>query len=116
MGEITAASQLLKKAESAIVVFTRGNHFTINSDGSGSTGHWRIKANLVSEKVIVYCRKEKTNEVYIADFAGLTHSPEANRRVILLRNIVLAGTTTSNWFKFGGRSQSPVQFITHTTE
>lgn len=116
MKEITAASHLLTATQSAIVVFTRGNHFTINPDGSGSTGHWRIKANLASEKVIVYYRKEKTNEVYTADFAGLTHSPEADRRVILLRNIALAGTTASNWFKFGGRSQSPVQFITHMPE
>ncbi|MFZ4664553.1 MAG: hypothetical protein ACOYNY_46600 [Caldilineaceae bacterium] len=116
MREITTACQLLKKAQSAIVVFTRGNHFTINPDRSGSTGHWRIKADLTSEKVIVYYRKEKTNEVYTADFAGLTLSPETDRRVILLRNIALAGTTTSNWFKFGGRSQRPVQFIEQTAE
>lgn len=112
MREITAASQLLAKAQSVIVVFTRGSHFKINPDSSGSTGNWRVNADLTSDKVIIYYRKKATNEVYTADFVGITHSSEPDRQVILLRNISFAGTTASNWLQFGSGSQWPVQFIT----
>lgn len=116
MREIATAQQLLKKEQSAIVVFTRGNHFVINRDRSGSTGNWRINPNLSSEKVIIYYRKGKSNDVYTADFVGITRSSEPNRSVIRLRNISSVGTTASNWFAFAGRSQHPVQFITYTAK
>lgn len=47
MTEIHNARQLLLNGQSAIVVFTRGNHLTIKPDESRSTGNWRIKSGLI---------------------------------------------------------------------
>lgn len=114
--EIVTAKQLLDDEQSALLIFTRGNHFIIKPDGSGSTGNWRIKSTVYSEKVIVYCRQANSNVVYTADFADLVNSSEPGRKIILLRNICAAGVTSSNWRQFGGRSQSPVQFIACNAE
>ncbi len=116
MKEILTARQLLSTEQSAIVVFTRGNHFKIKPDGSGSTGNWVINSKHETENVIIYRRKADTNEIYMADFAGLIHSTEPNKKVILLRNICCVGMTSSNWFKFCRGSRRSVQFITHSAE
>lgn len=105
------ATSLLKRGENAIVIFTYGKYFRKKQDGSGSTGNWVIDENRKCNKVVIYNRTQRGNEVYIAKRTAVTPSKEAGRFVIKLNNIEYYGCTYFNWPQFAG-SRNPVRYFT----
>ncbi len=45
MTHYSSAEQLLRPGEIGLFIFTEGDKFTKNADGSGSTGDWTIDPN-----------------------------------------------------------------------
>lgn len=43
-------TDIINAGETVLVVFTRGNYFTYEQDGNGSTGNWKINKNREIEK------------------------------------------------------------------
>lgn len=106
------AVDLLGVNQTAFVIFTRGSHFALNPDGTGSTGHWVLNPDLVPDKIIVYHRTETGNNVYLGNFSGIEPSPRDRRFILYYSQMTEIGSTDLNWFQFAGNSRSPAQFIT----
>ena len=104
------AQTLLRANHTAIAVFTKGPKFHLNPDGSGSTGDWVIDPKLDVDKVIVYQRKEDTNEVYVADYDGLSPAGERRHKIHFL-NARLVDSTDKPWTEFAGPGQNPIRYI-----
>jgi len=104
------ATSLLKRGENAIVIFTYGKYFRKNRDGSGSTGHWVLDEKRKANKVVIYNRTHRGNEVYIAQRAAITPSKHAGRFIIQLNDIRYYGCTYFNWPQFSG-SRNPVRYF-----
>lgn len=105
------ATSLLKRGENAIVIFTYGKYFRKMKDGSGSTGNWVIDETRKCNKVVIYNRTARGNEVYVAKRTAITPSKEAGRFVIKLNEIEYYGCTYFNWVQFTG-SRNPVRYFT----
>lgn len=108
---IVSAKQLLKSEESAIALFTHGPLFELRKDGTGSSGHWQIDPDIECDKVIVYYRKDKINEIYLGDFVNTRNAPDRKRQVVLFRNMNCVGQSTSNWYEFANGGQNPAQTV-----
>ena len=105
------ATSLLKRGENAIVIFTYGKYFRKMKDGSGSTGHWVIDENRKCQKVVIYNRTQRGNEVYVAKRKAVTPSKkEVGRFVIQLNEIEYFGCTYFNWLQFAG-SRNPIRYF-----
>lgn len=110
------ATSLLKRGENAIVIFTYGKYFRKMKDGSGSTGNWVIDENRKCNKVVIYNRTHRGNEVYVAKRTALTPSKkEAGRFIIQLDEIQYYGCTYFNWLQFAG-SRNPIRYFTLATD
>ena len=107
------ARELIAPGKSAVVVFTHGLHFVRREDGSGSTGNWKISLSRKFDRVIMYHRLDSAtaNEVYTADADGTEASDEVGRRIILLKNVVHRGSTTSKWPEFAEGHTNPVRYF-----
>ena len=103
---IIKAADLLQLGQYAIVFFTRGELFTHNQNGDGSTGNWKVNENKLSklDKVIIYLRDDPAgiNRVYMGDYEGWEQSPEPQRKIIQFSKLKEMGKSTSNWVEFGG--------------
>ena len=113
---IRKAAELVQPGQNAIVVFTRGDLFTHNQDGDGSTGNWTARENsLVGiDKVIIYKRDDLTgnNHIYISDYEGWKLSSEPRRKVIRFSNLKEIGQSSFNWLEFKGSGGSfPLAYI-----
>ena len=104
------ATSLLKRGENAIVIFTYGKYFRKMKDGSGSTGNWVIDEKRKCNKVVIYNRTQRGNEVYVAKRAALTPAKQAGRFIINLHNIEYFGCTYFNWPQFSG-SRNPIRYF-----
>src|SRR5437879_73873 len=96
------ARDAIKSGESAVAIFTRGGRFTLNQDGSASTGNWVISKNRPIDKVIIYKHNFGTgqHEVYVGVPIEIIDSDQEGRRKVRMVNVQLAGTTTDNWNEF----------------
>lgn len=108
------ATSLLKRGENAIVIFTYGKYFRKMKDGSGSTGNWVIDEKRKCNKVVIYNRTQRGNEVYVAKRTAISPSKEAGRFVIKLESIEYYGSTYFNWPQFAG-SRNPVRYFKYTS-
>lgn len=104
------AHSLLHSGETAVALFTEGKRFEINRDGTGTTGNWVVKAELDVDRVIIYRRRERTNEVYLADFAGISDAGERRRKIHFV-NARMIDETDRSWTEFAGGGQNPVRYI-----
>lgn len=111
MPPISHASELLKRGESAIVLFTDGNKLQIHSDGSGQTGNWKVDRTRSFGRVIIYKRSPQQNVVYTADRSGITDSDEEGRSVVHFVNAEPAGITDKNWYDFADANANPVRYL-----
>lgn len=107
------AKTLLKPGETALVVFTKGPRFEFRSNGSGETGNWKIDPRRSFSKVIIYRRRpeQRGNEIYIADYVGMSLSDERGRYRVHFVNGRLVNETKSNWIDFAEGSSNPVRYI-----
>jgi len=112
---VRKADELITFKEKAFVVFTRGKYFERDGSGNGQTGNWVAGAKSLAEidKVIIYWKDELVgrNKVYIANYRDWFESPEEGRKVLRFSGLQEKGSTSSNWFEFGGNAWSPTFYI-----
>lgn len=115
MNVFTKSNEVIKKNEKAIVIFTRGPHFTYDSLGSGTTGNWVVDPESVDEvdKVIIYLRRENElmNRIYLGNYEGMRKSDIPGRHIIRFSALKEVGTTESNWPEFASSGQNPVSYV-----
>ena len=105
------AQSLLEAGQTAVAVFTKGSNLNLNADGTGTTGDWKVRGDLDVDKVIIYHRRDQdSNEIYLADFDGVTEAGEG-RRTIHFVNAMLKDSTGKSWKEFAATGQSPVKYI-----
>jgi hypothetical protein len=111
------AKNLIDNGETAAVIFTDGRNFRLNDDGTGYSGNWRVRKDVRVDKVVVYVRKQFTNDVYVGDFVQLVASTEdhlPDRRAFKFVGMKYAGSTRKNWNEFTDAKHgavSPVRYI-----
>jgi len=113
------SKDLVKKNETAIIIFTDGRDLKMSDNGQGETGVWRIKKNLQVDKVILYKRvlPSDENEVYVGDFVRLSQSKlkeHPKRKVVEFESLKYIGKTEANWLEFTETKQgavSPIKYI-----
>lgn len=113
------AKEILKNSETAIMIFTDGRGLTINEDGTGESGVWRINKNNLVERVIIYFRNnsKNANEIYLGDFIQFLPSQEKgyeNRFVVEFSGMKFVGTISANWNEFTETKQgsiNPIKYI-----
>ncbi|MBU4222202.1 MAG: HNH endonuclease [Euryarchaeota archaeon] len=107
-------TDIINAGETVLVVFTRGNYFTYEQDGNGSTGNWKINKNREIDKIIIYKRMTHDhNQIYVGIKSDIIDSKEEGRFVIRMKNIKLVGTTNHNWKEFKENdSSSPIMYKT----
>ena len=107
------ARDFIKTGEKVMVVFTHGIHFEIHDDNTGSTGWWKADINNIIDRVLIYYRNDKlnTNELYIANHAGVKESDADGRRNIKLEHIQCVGVTSHNWKEFAETDANPVRYL-----
>lgn len=115
---IERASNLLESGESAIVLFTRDLHLTINSDGSGTSGYWRINLghHQQPDKVIIYNRVSeqvrREAHIYLATYVAAVESTRPGRYVIEFQGGTPVGSSKSSWHEFAEAGTNPVRYLT----
>jgi flavin-dependent dehydrogenase len=114
------ARELLKKNESAVVIFTRGEKFYFDKSGSGYSGNWIIRRDHF-DRVIIYCRAKERSagaEIYIGIFDRIDQAiePETpenriSRRSIHFNNLKRVGETDVNFHQFTETKRNSFCFI-----
>lgn len=109
---IMRARALLAPGESALVVYTTGNDFVDNGDGTGSTGWWRILVDDgLTDLVVIYNRLDnQQTEVYTARPVS-ADGPVNHRYRVNLQDVKLMGKTEANWFDFAETGPQPVRYL-----
>src|SRR5882672_9732217 len=98
MPVFASAIALLSPGETALVIFTKGDHLTNNHDGTGSTGWWKIDPKHRVDRIIIYRRASKDqadNDLFIGRPNGVEGPNEGRRYLVLLLDFTPAGKTTS---------------------
>jgi hypothetical protein len=115
MSKFKQVSEVIGPNQSAIVVFTHGEHFSYDVGGNGSTGKWVLDPEVVKEidKVVIYLRRdyENVNRIFVGNFAALRTSNIPNRYVIRFTGLKEIGTAEVNWPNFSGAGQNPVGYV-----
>jgi len=109
------AQEVIGQNQSAVVIFTRGEHFSFDALGNGSTGKWVLDPETVEEveKVIIYLRRENetTNRIFLGNYAGLRPASIPKRHIIRFNRLQEVGTTNANWMEFASAGQNPVSYV-----
>ena len=123
MTEIERAIDLVPEGETAIVLLTRGELFTRNADGTGTTGNWKFNPNngrQISRVIVCYEYNDRRSiDVLIADYVGAVCPIETGRYetdgrwVIRMAGIHRVGTTRHNWKQFADAGTNPVRFLSN---
>ena len=111
------ANELLHAGETAVLVFTKGQHLELDwAGGESATGWWRMSAARNPDKVIVY----KSNplrtggEIYIGDYVGKRQRELDGRFNIYFRHVQFVGECNVSWSEFANKGkmlQSPVRYL-----
>lgn len=113
--ELQSVIELLEPGESALVVFTHGQHFNLDPDGTGSSGDWVIDPDRHVDRFIVYSRRGPAGgpaEVYRAEFVSAAESAKPGRFVVNFSGAELVGVTRESWPQFADTGVNPVRYIT----
>lgn len=109
------ANEVISNNQSAIVIFTHGEHFSYDAAGNGSTGKWVVDPETVEEvdKVIIYLRRESEsiNRIFLGNYAGSRASDIPKRHIIRFSKLQEVGTTDSNWTEFASAGQNPISYV-----
>jgi hypothetical protein len=109
-------TELLKRNESALVIFTRGHHFKKRGN-RGSTAKWVLNPDRAMRAtwLVLYDRRDATPRVWRGRVVDCEPLPVSDgRRRYRVRFVALRdeGMTESNWHEWTGRkSQAPVQYV-----
>jgi hypothetical protein len=105
-------TDLLAPGESAVVVFTRGQHLTPGRDGT--SGNWVMDPKRRADWFIVYCRDGRAGEpaqIGRARYVDASPSPEPGRFLVEFRGMEQVGTTRLSWSEFALTRTNPVRHI-----
>jgi hypothetical protein len=117
------AKNLLKKGETAVVIFTKDIQFFRKPDGTGSSGNWIMNRHRIADRVILYCRKHprSTADIYLADFVPPTNTTdcygnpvppnESPRVVVHFAGCSHVGQTRKNWYQFADTGTNPIRWL-----
>ena len=107
------ARDFIKPDENVIVIFTKGVHFALNDDNTGSTGEWDIDPNRSVDRVIIYHRNDESNinTLYMANHAGVEPADREGRYNIQLTHVQYIGTTSANWNNFAETGTNPIRYL-----
>ncbi len=115
MNTYRLASEVIEGNQVAVVVFTHGYRFSIDSSGDGYTGIWVVKPDRIEkvDKVIVYLRREDEtiNRIFLGDYTGIEQSEYPRRWTIRFSGLQEIGSTYSNWHEFAGGSSNPINYV-----
>jgi hypothetical protein len=115
MRPIESAEELLSEGESAIVLFTRGDHLEISEGGFATSGNWKIDPKRVHDRVILYLRDDSVDpdvaEVLVGRFTGIAQSPQPGRFVLLVEDLQRCGETGRRWGEFARAGTNPVRYL-----
>jgi hypothetical protein len=114
MPQFESAIELLNPGETALVVFTKGQHLTDNQNGKGSTGWWKIDSQRKVDRVIIYRRAsddKADNDLFIGKHDGIEGPREDGRYNVLLLDFKLAGHTAANWREFADTYSKEFRYI-----
>jgi len=107
---------LLLPGQTGLFISTDGSNFTINDDGTGESGWWKINPSREITKVVIVRKSKSGADIYIADRVGYEGS-YVERVNIFLDHIDCIGSTQRNWQDFVNLSRSgsnPIRYLTHT--
>lgn len=105
-------TELLAPGESAMVVFTRGQHLSPGRDGT--SGNWVIDPRRRADWFIVYRRDGKVGEpaeIGRARYVDTIPSPEPGRFLVEFRGMEPIGTTRLSWSEFALTGTNPVRHV-----
>ncbi|HZT76415.1 MAG TPA: hypothetical protein VFA27_07145 [Vicinamibacterales bacterium] len=110
------AREVLTPGETAVALFTRGDHFALKADGTAVTGNWKLNPKRRFDKVVIYKQDSRGNlhQIFIGVPVEIADSREEGRREIRLANVRLVGTTGCNWNEFtdtNSGSINPVIYV-----
>ncbi|MCX6079471.1 MAG: hypothetical protein NTW32_08050 [Chloroflexi bacterium] len=115
MSKFKQASEVIQPNQSAIIVFSHGEHFSYDVGGRGSIGKWVLDPETVKEidKVIIYLRRdyENVNRIFLGNFSGIRPSNIPNRYVIRFLALKEVGTAEASWPNFASAGQDPVSYV-----
>jgi hypothetical protein len=108
----SSADQLLRPGEVGLFIFTEGSNFTVNPDGTGSTGDWVVDPRRRVDWIVIYKRGSDpaNNELWMAR-PGDYESARSDRYAIGLRHIQRVGATDANWSQFATAGNNPIRYI-----
>jgi hypothetical protein len=110
------ARDVLASGEKAVAIFTRGDRFTLNADGTGVTGNWKLNPARTVDKVVIYRQDARghQHEIFVGVPVEIVDSAEDGRREIRMADIRFAGVTGCNWNEFTDTnpgSINPVMYV-----
>jgi hypothetical protein len=115
MTKFKQASEVIQPNQTAVVVFTHGEHFSYDVGGKGSIGKWVLDPETVKgiDKVIIYLRRdyENVNRIFLGNYAGIHTSNLPNRYVIHFTALKEIGTAEANWPNFASTGKNPVSYV-----
>ena len=113
--QFSKAVDVIPTHQKAVVVFTKGDKFSVDHLGIGETGNWKTNPDKLNkvDKVIIYLRKpgDSVNYIFLGNFKSVRKSNESGRYVIAFSHLSEVGTTNSNWFEFGRSGQNPLIYL-----
>ena len=113
--KISKYYDVISPSQCGVILFTRGDKLTYDTQGNGMTGNWKVDPQRIDkvDKVIIYLREPGSthNRIFIANYASVLPSSEAGRSIIRFNNLKEVGITTSNWLKFAEGGQIPIRYI-----
>lgn len=107
------ARQLLPSGSKALVIFTRGNHFRLNGDGTGHSGNWKLDVDREVDHVVLYFRPstEEKAEILVARHVSTEPSTEPGRCVVHFAEATRHPATDLNWSQFAETTQNPIRYL-----
>lgn len=108
----TSGYDLVDVGEIVLAIFTKGPHFQICADGTGSTGHWSIDPEHTFDRLLIYHRFDAEQaDLYSAASTTTIGPNEEGRYTIQFREIQHVGVTATSWTTFVDSGANPVRYL-----
>lgn len=115
MAKFKQASEVLQPNQTAVVVFSHGEHFSFDVGGKGSIGKWVLDPETINgiDKVIIYLRRdyENVNRIFLGNYAGIRPSNIPDRYVIRFTGLKEVGTAAASWPNFASVVENPLSYV-----
>ena len=114
MRRLAHATEVLKKGETALVLYTDGSLFEVER-GSGWTGNWRLAVGRAFDRVVIYKRERADPSLYLV-YTAVPAGTQAcmddpARRRIKLRDVRCVGYARERWQDFASSGRGPLRYL-----